>query len=116
MSEDPRVQQLLDELLESHATPEDVCKACPELLPEVRNRWGQMRRLRADLDALFPAPEATTPQSPEEMVLPSIPGYEVEAVLGRGGMGVVFKARHLKLNRLVAVKMMLAGAHASPDE
>jgi eukaryotic-like serine/threonine-protein kinase len=49
MTDDPRVQQLLDELLASHATPEAVCVSCPELLPVVRNRWRQMRRLRADL-------------------------------------------------------------------
>jgi eukaryotic-like serine/threonine-protein kinase len=46
--------------------------------------------------------------------LPVIPGYEVLGVLGRGGMGVVYRAWQEGLNRLVAVKMVHAGAQANP--
>jgi eukaryotic-like serine/threonine-protein kinase len=121
MPDQLRIRQLLEEALDSGRTPEEVCPEDPEVLLELRAQWERLRGVEAQLDALFASTVSkpgirgsSSAESPAE--LPAIPGYQMEALIGHGGMGVVYKARHLKLKRSVAIKMMVAGLYAGQPE
>src|SRR5262245_56511436 len=118
MAGNPKVLALIDEMLDSGKTPEEVCRDFPELLPEVRQRWQQIQLVDAQVRMLFPSPGTTSDvgaAAPPGSV-PAPPAafgrYQVRGTLGAGGFGAVYLGHDSQLNRPVAIKVL--HAEASP--
>jgi WD40 repeat protein/serine/threonine protein kinase len=140
MTECPAREQLALLLAEQLSPPEadcigehvQACAGCQQALadlsggnllgptratpgPEPRGEF--LRRLRETMPASEHAPGQANGHAPAPVAgWPQVAGYEVLSELGRGGMGVVYQARQVGLNRLVALKMIREGRHAGASE
>jgi serine/threonine protein kinase len=123
-----RLNLLFDEALERSPEERDayLCEACGDdagLRAEIvkllardqrASREGFLAPPSVSFNGLGQTPlQATLPARTGEQ--PVLRGYEIQGELGRGGMGIVYKARQTSLNRIVAVKIILTGDEADGE-
>jgi tRNA A-37 threonylcarbamoyl transferase component Bud32/mono/diheme cytochrome c family protein len=114
MSDSERLSELLLEWeagRESGATIDvsALCADCPELTRRLHEMIDQIVSVESILGMTITADLTRMPNNDESESLASLPtieGYEVQEVLDRGGMGIVYKAKQIELQRIVALKMM----------
>jgi serine/threonine protein kinase len=107
MSDTSRMYDLLAEWEELRqkgisATAEQLCPDDAALQAELSRRIQRQERMRAMIDP-------PTPIDAPRPTMPSVEGYRLIDVIGNGGMGIVYRAQHQSLNRVVALKMILSG-------
>ena len=121
---DERLAALLEELIEQsrggrHTDLDRVIAEHPDLAAELRELWATAM-IAEDFGSLSGELGDHDAERAARVAPPARPGrigdYEILDEIGRGGMGVVFRARQLSLGRIVALKMILRGEFASPAD
>jgi serine/threonine protein kinase/WD40 repeat protein len=127
----PAENQELDDILASYLQAvdagqnpdrEELLKQHPELANSLRTFFADHDRMKQaaappqHTEAITLAPGEVKPANGSLGTVRYFGDYQLEDEIARGGMGVVYKARQVSLNRIVALKMILAGQLASPQD
>ncbi|REK18947.1 MAG: hypothetical protein DWQ37_02695 [Planctomycetota bacterium] len=97
--------QSVEAICEADRELHDLLDDDPNLREELGRRFERMRQVDQLIAGVVDVPLGEVQH---------VPGYELLDLIGRGGMGVVYRARDLTLNRTVALKFLLAGRFGSP--
>lgn len=109
---DELVIEIVEAISESSLALDEACERFPHLAHRIRKHLQAIQKLESELDVWLPV-RLETKQSPTEFCLP---GYDLFELVGQGGMGTVYKARQMSLNRTVAIKTLHSASMATLRE
>ena len=99
--------------------PVEICKRCGQANSPLENELCPQCQTGL-ADTIAPSSDSETASSITDDAIDTFPDsfgeYDLLKEVARGGMGVIYKARHRKLNRISALKMILSGRFSSSDQ
>ena len=106
-----QLEQALEEYIELQIqgyTPdiEEFIKQCPEIKEPLRSRINTLNNIDNLLSSLVEVKEEPDSISPDNLIGKTLGDFEIIKEIGRGGMGVVFLAKQISLDREIALKVI----------